>query len=97
MRGGERVGLEESRREALLALQRVGVGDVDCVLEEGAVRVIVRVVAMLTLLEAEPVGVLEEVPVRVGVPVAVCVRVRGVLRVPVGLVVDDLEEYIIGL
>ena len=97
MRGGERVGLEESRREALLALQRVGVGDVDCVLEEGAVRVIVRVVAMLTLLEAEPVGVLEEVPVRVGVPVAVCVRVRGVLRVPVGLVVDVLEEDILGV
>jgi len=98
VRGGERVGDgETSKGEALLARQRVGVEEVDCVLEEGAVRVIVRVVATLALLEADPVVVLEVAGVRVRVPEAVCVRVRGGLRVGVPEVVDVLEEDILGV
>jgi len=93
VKGGVRLVLGDTcAGDALLALQRVGVGDVDCVFDAAAVRVIVGVVRMLTLLEADPVEVLEVVAVRVGVPVAVCVRVRGGLRVGEELVVDVLED-----
>jgi hypothetical protein len=79
--GNERIGLEEMRGEALLALQRVGVGEDEGVLEVLAEAVTDLVLRILGLLEADPVDVFVLVAVRVGVPDAVCVRVGRGLRV----------------
>jgi len=93
VRGGERVGVgEKSTGDALLALQRVGVGDADCVLEALVDALTDLVRRILAVVEADPVGVLEVIPVRVWVPEAVCVRVRGGLRVSVEEAVDVLED-----
>ncbi len=82
VRGGERLGVREtSTGEALLALQRVGVGDADCVLEALVDALTDLVRRILALVEAEAVGVLEDAGLRVRVAEAVCVRVGGGLRV----------------
>ena len=66
VRGGERVALKDcSRGEALLALQRVGVGDADCVLDSLVDALTDLVRRILAVVEAEPVGVLEAIAVRV--------------------------------
>jgi hypothetical protein len=95
--GNERIGLEEMRGEALLALQRVGVGEDEGVLEvlEEAVTDLVR--RIVGLLDADPVDVFVIVTVRVCVPDAVCVRVRGGLRVGDGLAVDVLDVEVLAV
>ena len=92
VRGGERLGDgETSTGDALLALQRVGVGDAEFVLEALVDALADLVRRMLGLVEADAVGVLEVAGVRVRVPEAVCVRVGRGLRVGDELTVDVLE------
>jgi hypothetical protein len=90
-RAGERLTVLEKAIVPVSARQRLGVGDVDDVLDCTGLRVPVRLVFCEREPAPEDVPVLEEVIVLLPVAVGLGVREGGALRVPVEETVDVFD------